>query len=280
MHLNVLQTLKDEYLAARKINVWMVNYPRLVLSPCYPFSVYTIRYVGKCIASFAQKLNSTIMPDSKLNIHIVGFSLGAQVSNYVAHYLPFKLQRITGLDPALPLFYTNLANHRLDSSDAEFVDVIHTNALFQGQVFPCGHVDFYANGGVFQPGCEGEDKYNCYHSRAVEYFSESINSKVGFWGWRCKSFMEFVENKCKMKKPLKLMGAHCDPEQPGIYQVNTASKSPYAKGRNLEDLANTNVENTLSDFMGFINFTFPTNSTLPFNEEDMNDDKIVQRVRR
>lgn len=43
-------------------------------------------------------------------------------------------------------------DEKLDSSDADFVDVIHTNALIQGKIEKCGHVDFYMNGGVMQPG--------------------------------------------------------------------------------------------------------------------------------
>lgn len=57
-----------------------------------------------------------------------------------------------GLDPALPLFMTVSKDEKLDSSDADFVDVIHTNALIQGKIEKCGHVDFYMNGGVMQPG--------------------------------------------------------------------------------------------------------------------------------
>lgn len=46
-------------------------------------------------------------------------------------------------------------DEKLDASDANFVDVIHTNALLQGKIERCGHVDFYMNGGVMQPGCFG-----------------------------------------------------------------------------------------------------------------------------
>ena len=43
--------------------------------------------------------------------------------------------------------------------DADFVDVVHTNAdlLMYGGVgigIPIGHVDFYPNGGKRQPGCD------------------------------------------------------------------------------------------------------------------------------
>lgn len=47
---------------------------------------------------------------------------------------------------------------RLDSGDADFVDVIHTNAgtlltASYGIVAPIGHADFYLNDGRKQPGC-------------------------------------------------------------------------------------------------------------------------------
>lgn len=88
------------------------------------------------------------------DIHLIGFSLGAHVTNFVAQSVrPFDIPRISGLDPAMPLYITASADNKLDPSDAKFVDVIHTNALIQGKIERCGHVDFYMNGGVIQPGC-------------------------------------------------------------------------------------------------------------------------------
>lgn len=48
---------------------------------------------------------------------------------------------------------------KLDASDAVFVDVIHTDAenLAQwgfGTSETCGHLDFWPNDGVQQPGCD------------------------------------------------------------------------------------------------------------------------------
>ena len=65
----------------------------------------------------------------------------------------------TGLDPARPGFDFDHADARLDPSDAMFVDVIHSDVsdgiidCSLGLKRPCGHVDFYPNGGKQQPGC-------------------------------------------------------------------------------------------------------------------------------
>lgn len=42
---------------------------------------------------------------------------------------------------------------KVSPGSAKFVDVIHTAAGIIGVVNPVGHVDFYPNGGVRQPGC-------------------------------------------------------------------------------------------------------------------------------
>ena len=61
-----------------------------------------------------------------------------------------------GLDPAQPKFMFADKDQKLDASDAEFVDVYHTNAFLQGISESVGHVDFYMNGGIIQPGCWAE----------------------------------------------------------------------------------------------------------------------------
>ena len=61
---------------------------------------------------------------------------------------------IVGLDPAGPVFARRPRKARLDSTDARFVDVIHTSFNYLvGIMGRCGHVDFYVNGGGKQPGC-------------------------------------------------------------------------------------------------------------------------------
>ncbi|CAF0810310.1 unnamed protein product [Didymodactylos carnosus] len=91
------------------------------------------------------------------DIHIVGHSLGAHAAGTAGSKIA-GLGRITGLDPAGPYFENTDPRVRLDSTDALFVDVIHTDGqahvqLGLGLIQPIGHVDFYPNGGKEQPKC-------------------------------------------------------------------------------------------------------------------------------
>lgn len=52
------------------------------------------------------------------------------------------------------MFYVMRVYAPLNKNDAEFVDVIHTDAWFYGAPFSTGTVDFWPNGGkTLQPGC-------------------------------------------------------------------------------------------------------------------------------
>ena len=62
------------------------------------------------------------------------------------------------MEPAKPYFDIVDIEHRIQSTDGQFVDVIHTNSgnLWDGGLSfpePLGQVDFYPNGGDHQPGC-------------------------------------------------------------------------------------------------------------------------------
>ena len=85
------------------------------------------------------------------------------LSRHVGEYLQRKwgvtLGRITGLDPAEPHFEWADPVTRLDPTDAFFVDVIHTDggpimSAGAGMWQPCGHLDFYPNGGIMMRGCD------------------------------------------------------------------------------------------------------------------------------
>lgn len=147
-----------EYLQRGQYNLFYIDWSRLAPGPCYLSAVHNAKHCGVCIAELVRR----ILESGTDDIHLIGFSLGAHVTNFVAlNVRPFVLPRISGLDPAMPLYITASKDNKLDASDAKFVDVIHTNALIQGKIERCGHVDFYMNGGIIQPGCSRGGSSKC-----------------------------------------------------------------------------------------------------------------------
>ena len=64
----------------------------------------------------------------------------------------------TGLDPAGPMFDDYPLEASLNPDCASFVDILHTQGkggiVNIGSLRVLGHMDFYPNGGGFQPGCD------------------------------------------------------------------------------------------------------------------------------
>lgn len=131
-------------------------------------------------------------------------------------YFGLKLGRITGLDPAEPLFGETDPIVRLDRTDAKYVDIIHTDAIIPGglgMIKPIGHVDFYPNGGHDNPGCTMtlqehlnnadssifwslQQFLGCNHVRSYQFFTESINTKCPFTAVSCDSYEDFKAGEC------------------------------------------------------------------------------------
>ncbi|XP_059222112.1 phospholipase A1 [Stomoxys calcitrans] len=232
MFLHSLALMKDEYLAKDDYNIFYVDWSNLALGPCYLNAVYNIQHAGACVAQLVERIRDLNSSD----IHLIGFSLGAHMTNYVAKNLDnFTLPRITGLDPALPLFVTSDNGEKLDESDANFVDVIHTNGLVQGKLERCGHADFYMNGGIIQPHCFKDNPINpfpCFHHRALDYYHESIRSTSGFWGWKCSSYLAYILGYCpRTNDDLFEAGENVKTTTRGMFLVDTNGKPPYAMGK-------------------------------------------------
>lgn len=84
------------------------------------------------------------------NVGLTFFKDGTRIS-----LVCLQIGRITATDPGGPTFEHEKVTKemRLAETDAEFVDVIHTDAGHYGFIAPIGHVDFYPNRGDKQPGC-------------------------------------------------------------------------------------------------------------------------------
>lgn len=98
------------------------------------------------------------------DFHVIGYGIGAHIAAFagqkVHEHCKLKIGRITALDAQLFLFVTVGEEARLSRGDAELVVAIHTDGGVNGFLEALGHVDFYPNGGVSQPGCE-EPKSEC-----------------------------------------------------------------------------------------------------------------------
>ncbi|KRY70521.1 Lipase member H, partial [Trichinella pseudospiralis] len=205
-------------------NVIIVDWTSGSIGPNYYQAASNTRVVGAVLADFV----STLVKSFKISLNrltLVGFSLGAHACGFAGKNLG-GLSRInflfTGLDPAGPLFSGKESEARLDSSDAEFVQCIHTNgqSFFKGglgSVQPMGHVDFYANGGLVQSGCADGleeiildlfhlngtilEELTCSHSQAPVLYIETIKSSsfsqaCQFTSVSCDSPSSWFQGKC------------------------------------------------------------------------------------
>jgi phospholipase A1 protein A len=124
-----MSVLRDAYLRNGSYNVFLVDWGKLCAAPCYPAAVSNMRPIARCLAAALTSLRNHGLPIERTSC--VGHSLGAHICGIMANYLLFRMSRIVALDPARPLIRPGLVN-RLDSGDADFVEVVHTNAGYYG----------------------------------------------------------------------------------------------------------------------------------------------------
>lgn len=187
-------------------------------NPPYNQACANIRLVGAIAAHMIHMIHEELRLKDLDRVHMIGHSLGSHLSGYTGYTLRVNfglhLGRITGLDPAELAFTETDELVRLDPSDAQFVDVIHSDAtpfvpkIGLGLYEPIGHLDFYPNGGFNQPGCRRDfwkqpnsrfvsdmfQFFSCSHSRAYTYFIESINNPAT--AVRCGSYEKYSAGEC------------------------------------------------------------------------------------
>ncbi|XP_015586846.2 lipase member H-A isoform X2 [Cephus cinctus] len=197
--------IKNGYLERGEYNVILVDWGLLTNSTCYMHAAKAVSKVGVMIGRLLDQL--ILSGVSLTSMHIIGFSLGAHVAGFAGKNVKLGVvKRITGLDPALPMFIATDSTNRLHQSDAAYVDIIHTCAGILGIRSRIGHADFYPNGGFQQAGC-----YDvvCSHSRAPVYYFESVLRPSGFKALQCDSWKHFLGDECN-KTSYSLMGDASD----------------------------------------------------------------------
>ncbi|XP_046424449.1 pancreatic lipase-related protein 3-like isoform X1 [Neodiprion fabricii] len=217
------QAVVTAYLERRDHNVLMLNWANIADKE-YLYAARSLSGVGYTLATALNEWVTAGLNSS--SIHLVGHSLGAHVCGYAGRYVNFTLPRIVGLEPAGPLFYTVL--ERLKPSDAEFVEVIHTDAGVLGMDLEVGHVDFYPNGGTSsQPGCL--IAYTCSHVRSCLFYAESVRNEDAFIGRACDSNSKFKIGSCNFNG-LSVMGYATPTTTRGKFYLQTNFASPYGLG--------------------------------------------------
>uniref|UniRef100_A0A1B0CWC2 Lipase domain-containing protein n=1 Tax=Lutzomyia longipalpis TaxID=7200 RepID=A0A1B0CWC2_LUTLO len=122
---------------------------------------------------------------------------------------------------------------RLNASDANYVEIIHTNGGYAGIVEPIGHVDFYPNYGTHQPDCPIIGHFICSHSRSYIYFAESITTATGFWARQCGDYNDILNENCTTTNAVYAVmgGEPVKKKTRGIFWLSTNGESPFAQGR-------------------------------------------------
>lgn len=235
--------IRDAYFSQAEYNIITIDYHPIASSlKCYTVALQNLPIIAKCITQFLVAILDKY--EQFEYVHAIGFSLGGQAAGLVGKLLKAKgklLNRATGLDPALPHF--EMFWNQLDQQSATVVDIIHTNCGVLGQMMPIGTVDFYANGGITQPGCDrtSANKYNkywyfCSHERAYKFYAESIYHGMGMSGFYATTSstlnqLSLLGQFSSLTRAKVLVGEYLDPGTEGIYNFLTNDSPPYAKGK-------------------------------------------------
>lgn len=190
------------------VNVIIVDW-NPIASQSYSTAQNSVKAVGNYVASFISNLSSG-SGISLSSITLIGHSLGAHIVGNAGAALKGQISHIIGLDPASPSFTVADITNRLDPTDAQFVQIIHTNGRFLGFSTSIGHIDFYPNGGMIQAGCGIDLLGGCSHPRAFQYLAEAIRG-ASFTSTACDTYTNFQNNKCTNNAKTSL----------GLLNVNT-----------------------------------------------------------
>ncbi|XP_053684141.1 vitellogenin-1-like [Sabethes cyaneus] len=194
----------------------------------YTWSAFNTNDLGKGLAQGLEELINYVQSSS---IHLIGHSLGAHIVGTAGRQFQYKtgrsVPRITGLDPANPCFNEGEALSGISRGDADFVDIIHSNAKVLGKRDPIGDVDFYPNGVVsVQPGCLNPA---CSHARAWELYAETVypGNEENLLATKCNSILSLDTGACP-GNPIPL-GFACPKTAKGNYFLKTNDKTPFGR---------------------------------------------------
>jgi len=220
----------------------------------YGVVVNNVQRAGKRVGNFLLWLNKETDVDLT-SAHLVGHSLGSHVSGWagktVLEATEKPVARITALDPAGPLFYTNLVFRSIDRTDASFIDAYHTNVVVFGKPINVGDVDFFINDGANQPGCTPLIGSTCSHSRAHQFFARSIlkgpsteeteGMRVCVSGSLTRFVIDQTMKKCKTHR---IVGEYCPAGTKGKFYFPYAFEEEIAEEKAAAAASKTTTSTT------------------------------------
>ncbi|CAH1639581.1 unnamed protein product [Spodoptera littoralis] len=130
--------ITSAFLAVQDVNVIVVDWQSLANSN-YLTASNGVPGIGQFLGNFLVWLISTAGGDWN-NVHLVGFSLGAHVVGNAGRQAGGRPARVTGLDPAGPLWGGN--SLALNANAGQYVEAIHTDGGLLGIFDRIAHGDF------------------------------------------------------------------------------------------------------------------------------------------
>jgi hypothetical protein len=210
----------------------------------YQQAAANTRFVGAASGLVVSQIDKLQRP-SNLTVHCIGHSMGAHVCGFLGQALQKdpsygrKLDRITGSDPAGPLFLVDIDRNRpfshshpdwrLDRTDAARVDVIHTDGDSLGTMVPLGHTDFYAGVTDHHYGSNQACCYppQCDHEEAITRLLSTITARPpSFDTVTCTGPSNTTLTGCTNTGSTATFGYFYNGSQPGIYGIHLPNSIP------------------------------------------------------
>lgn len=199
-------------------------------------AVRLLRPVGKRTAEMLAKLTTLGLDPKKLEL--LGISHGGQGISFIGknfrQITGRNISRITSLDPSGPCFRRLGPEDRIDASDADLVDIIHTNSEGFGYAGAVGHVNFYVNGGEYQTGdiLELPCTSMCSHVKAYLLWVAALTYPDSFLAFKCDTIQDARDRNCFNKPQItNVLGPRTDANVQGIFYLATLNYYPYYLGK-------------------------------------------------
>ena len=174
-------------------------------------------------------------------MNLLGFGMGAQIQARASRLVQSRtnrrhvVARLTGLDPWNMGPISSLQIGVLSSTDAQWVESIHTEGSQRGDLESRGHVSFLVNGGVQQPMCNQAlptARWDCSHVFALTVWAESVRARAtAFAALSCGSWTEFLAGACNNNAVAFMGRIGSQPTARGPFFLLTNLQPPFSRNQ-------------------------------------------------